>query len=92
MYELIRLSRIDDQPYALQICYFPAALFKQPERFNFGEGFFVHLYGDAGHMPKTIISNMEVQEVPAAYQQVMEAGAEKLVSATNISDSMKNIS
>ena len=31
LYELIRLSRIDDQPYALQICYFPAALFrKQP--------------------------------------------------------------
>lgn len=30
LYELIRLSRIDGQPYALQICYFPASLFKQP--------------------------------------------------------------
>ena len=38
LYELIRLSRIDNQPYALQICYFPVSLFKQPERFNFGEG------------------------------------------------------
>lgn len=32
-------------------------------------------------MPKTIISDMEVQEVPAAYRQVMEAGPKKLIFA-----------
>ena len=81
LYELIRLSRIDGQPYALQICYFPASLFKQPERFNFGEGSLYTYMELEGHMPKTIISDMEVQEVPAAYRQVMEAGPKKLIFA-----------
>jgi GntR family transcriptional regulator len=78
-YELIRLSKIDGEPYALQICTFPASTFHDPERFDFGEGS-LYTYMDAqGHLPVTIISEMEAMIIPEEYQDILNIPGGKLV-------------
>ncbi|ERI06584.1 GntR family transcriptional regulator [Atopobium sp. oral taxon 810] len=70
-YELIRLSSIDGEPYALQICYFPQALFSNPERFDFADGSLYTYMEIQGHLPDRIISNMWASPVPQPYLEVL---------------------
>lgn len=79
LYELIRLSKIDDIPYALQICYFPSEIFVAPERFDFGKGSLYDYMESVGHMPKKYISEMTVQELPELYLDVMQQSEGKEV-------------
>ena len=55
-YELIRLSSIDNDPYALQICYFPSFYFSSPERFNFADDSIYTYMELQGHKVNTTVS------------------------------------
>ena len=79
VYELIRLSKIDGEPYAIQISTFPATLFKEPERFDFGDGSLYTYMDSQGHMPTTILSEMKAIIIPKQYQEIMDYPGEKLV-------------
>ncbi len=79
VYELIRLSKIDDEPYAIQVSSFPANLFKDPDRFDFGDGSLYTYMDSQGHMPTTIISEMKAVVMPKNYQKIMDYEGEKLV-------------
>ncbi len=79
LYELIRLSKIDGQPYALQICYFPARLFKDPERFDFSTGSLYTYMDTQGHMPKKLISNMQAIHTPVEYCDILKHDVNRLL-------------
>jgi GntR family transcriptional regulator len=78
-YELIRLSRIDDTPYALQDCFFPADVFSYPERFDFAEGSLYTYMDLQGHAPDLIISNMQAASAPARFARALEVDEEKIL-------------
>ena len=78
-YELIRLSKIDNNPYALQICYFPASVFHRPERFDFSSGSIYDYMESQGHRPKTMISEMTAVPVPSDYSEILAIEKGKLI-------------
>ncbi len=60
MYELIRLTEIDEKPYALQICYFSTKYYDHPERFDF-ESHSLYTYMDMfNKMPVIYKEEMEI--------------------------------
>lgn len=78
-YELIRLNVIDEEPAALQVCYFPASLFRNPERYDFADGSLYTYMDEQGHFPNTIISDMSVEPVPEKYEAIMKMTHGKLL-------------
>jgi GntR family transcriptional regulator len=72
VYELIRLSFINDKPYAVQECYFPCSVFKEPERFNFTEGSLYDYMEMQGHYPDKIISYLQIEDVPKKYSDLLD--------------------
>ena len=78
-YELIRLSDIDGVPSVLQICYFPASFFSEPERFDFAEGSLYTYMEIQGHRPKTIISDMWLRPISEKYEKIMNMDHGRLV-------------
>ncbi len=79
VYELVRLSYIDGQPYALQISYFPSRYFLQPERFDFETGSLYTYMEIQGHRPTTIISDMWLAPVLPEYEKIMNVKKNKHV-------------
>lgn len=79
VYELVRLSTIDSEPYAIQICYFPAGLFLDPERFDFGNNSLYTYMESQGHLPRKIISYMEATSLEEKYQKIMGVTPNKLL-------------
>ncbi|MDD6600401.1 MAG: GntR family transcriptional regulator [Galactobacillus timonensis] len=79
VYELIRLSSIDQKPYALQICSFPANIFQQPERFDFAQESLYTYMELQGHYPKTVIADMWLTPIPNEYLDILKMDPGKLV-------------
>lgn len=79
VYELIRLSSIDQKPYALQICSFPANIFRQPERFDFAQESLYTYMELQGHYPKTVIADMWLTPIPNEYLDILKMDPGKLV-------------
>lgn len=71
VYELVRLSFINDKPYAVQECYFPCSVFKEPERFNFAEGSLYDYMEMQEHYPDKIISYLQIEDVPKKYTELL---------------------
>lgn len=79
VYEIIRTSLINDNPYALQKAYIPCSVFKEAERFDF-ESFSLYDYmDDQGHRPKTMISYLRIDSLPQEYLDVMNMEKNKKV-------------
>lgn len=78
-YQLIRLSYIDNTPYALQICYFPCNLFRRPDRFDFGDGSLYTYMELQGHRPRTIVNDMWLTVIPDEFKEVMKLDSGELV-------------
>ncbi len=71
IYEITRLSLINDEPYALQIVNIPFSKFKDADRFNF-ETFSLYEYmDDQGHRPQTMITYLRIDSLPGEYQEIM---------------------
>lgn len=67
VYQLIRLSLINDHPYAVQETYFPCALFEDAERFDFREGSLYDFMDMCGHCPEKVISYLQIVKAPIQY-------------------------
>lgn len=60
VYELIRLSEVNDESYVLQKAYLPYSKFEDMDRFNF-EQFSLYAYmEDKGYRPKNMVSMMHI--------------------------------
>lgn len=75
LYEIIRLSMINDNPYALQKAYIPCSIFKDAERFDFSNFSLYDYMDDQGHRPKKMDSTLQIEPLPEEYLEVM--GVEK---------------
>ena len=73
VYEIIRMSLINDAPYALQKTYIPCDLFEDAERFDFVNGSLYDYMQDRNHRPKTMVSYLRIEKLPKEYIHVMEA-------------------
>lgn len=72
VYEIIRLSYINDEPYALQKVYIPCSKFEDAERFDF-ESFSLYDYmDDLGHRPRTMVSYLRIDSLPTEYRKYMD--------------------
>ena len=71
VYEIIRLSYINDEPYAFQKVYIPCSKFEDAERFDF-ETFSLYDYmDDSGHRPKMMVSYLRIDHLPQEYRKYM---------------------
>ncbi len=71
VYEITRLSLINDEPYALQIVNIPFSKFKDADRFNF-ETFSLYEYmDDQGHRPTTMITYLRIDSLPKEFLSIM---------------------
>ena len=71
VYEIVRLCRIYDEPYALQFVYIPVSKFDDAERFDF-ESFSLYDYmDDKGHRPKEVISKLSIGKISPDYHRIM---------------------
>lgn len=71
IYEITRLSLINDEPYALQIVNIPFSKFKDADRFNF-ETFSLYEYmDDQGHRPTTMITYLRIDSLPDEFLEIM---------------------
>ena len=72
IYQLIRLSLINDHPYAVQESYFPCNIFENAERFDFREGSLYDYMDMCGHCPQRVISYLQVVSAPNAYLEELD--------------------
>lgn len=77
VYEIIRLSLINDIPYALQKAYIPCSIFKDAERFDFANFSLYDYMDDQGHRPKTMISYLKIENLPEEYLEIMNVQAKR---------------
>ena len=79
LYEIVRLSLINDNPYAFQKAYIPCSVFKEAERFDF-ESFSLYKYmEDQGHRPDKVISYLQIVSIPDEYADIMNVNKDKKV-------------
>lgn len=79
VYEIIRLSLINNHPYAVQKAYIPCHLFKDAERFDFEQYSLYDYMYDQGHKPATMISYLRIENLPAEYLDMMNKDAKNKV-------------
>ncbi|MDD3174438.1 MAG: GntR family transcriptional regulator [Herbinix sp.] len=79
MYELIRLSMVNDIPYAVQESYFPCSLFKEAERFDFKNGSLYEYMEIWGYIPAKMVSQLKIDYTPVKYQDVLQYGADRKI-------------
>lgn len=77
LYEIIRLSMINDNPYALQKAYIPCSMFKDAERFDFSNFSLYDYMDDQGHRPKKMVSWLKIEPLPEEYLEIMGVGKKK---------------
>lgn len=77
VYEIIRLSMINDNPYALQKAYIPCGLFKDAERFDFSNFSLYDYMDDQGHRPKNMTSWLKIEPLPEEYLEIMGVDKKK---------------
>ena len=78
VYEIIRMSLINDHPYALQKAYIPYSLFADADRYDFESGASLYDYmQDKGYRPKTMISYLRIESLPDEYLEIMQTEKKK---------------
>ncbi len=77
VYEIIRMSLINDSPYAFQKAYIPYSMFPDAERFDFENGSLYDYMQDRGLRPKTMISYLRIESIPDEFAQVMHVSKNK---------------
>lgn len=78
-YQLTRLSRIDGNPYALQICHFPDNYFSNVDRFDFADGSLYNYMESQGHKVTHIISTMRCIPIPEEYIGILKSEPNKII-------------
>ncbi len=79
MFELVRLSYVNGEPYAVQKAYIPAEIFWDVARYDLSEGSLYEYMDTHGHMPKRVESYMQIVEIPEEYVGLMNLQSGKKV-------------
>jgi GntR family transcriptional regulator len=77
LYEIIRLSKINDKPYALQESYIPANRFPDADRYDFSEGSLYEYMGLYDMEPKKVVSYLRIDKAPEKYARLLEHSENK---------------
>ncbi len=78
-YEIVRLSLINGDPYALQKVYIPCHIFKEAERFDFEQFSLYDYMADQGGRPEQMISYLRIEPLPEKYLEIMNEEIDKKV-------------
>ncbi|MDF9824247.1 GntR family transcriptional regulator [Breznakia sp. PF5-3] len=79
LYELIRLSLVNDEPYAIQKTYIPCNLFHDAERFDFIDESLYDYMEEQGHSPHKMVSYLKIEKIPKEYVDVLKLSKQKNV-------------
>ena len=79
VYRLVRLSLVNDVPYALQETFFPCSVFKEAERFNFEENSLYDYMDMQGHYPYKVLSYLQIRPILKEYEELLDMKAGKHV-------------
>lgn len=71
VFEIIRMSLINDHPYALQKAYIPCSIFSDAKRFDFENGSLYDYMQDKGYRPMTMVSYLRIEVLPEEYLGIM---------------------
>ncbi len=77
IYEIIRLLKINDRPYALQESYLPADKFPDADRYDFAEGSLYEYMGIYDREPERVVSYLKIDKAPEKYARLLEHPANK---------------
>lgn len=79
IFELVRLSYVNGEPYAVQKAYIPADIFWDAERYDLAEGSLYEYMDTQGHMPTRVESFMQIVEIPEEYAGLLNLESHKKV-------------
>ena len=79
VFELVRLSRVNNAPYAVQKTHIPADIFWDAERYDFAEGSLYEYMDIHGHYPKKVESILKIVRPPKEYAEYLELPVGKMV-------------
>lgn len=79
MYELVRLTEIDDRPYALQVCYFPKNYYKNPEKFDFENKSLYEYMALYDKVPTIYETEMEIDKPGENIKNILNLENEELI-------------
>lgn len=79
LFELVRLSVVNNEPYALQKAYIPQKYFWDADRYEFGSGSLYEYMDTKGKMPKRVESYLQIVVPPKEDAALMNLEEEKKV-------------
>lgn len=77
VYEIIRLSFINDNPYAVQKTYIPCSDFSDAQRYDFENESLYDYMQDKDKRPKRMVSYLRIESLPAEYISIMKVRENK---------------
>ena len=78
---MLRLSKINDRPYAVQKTYIPAEVFWDADRYDFAEGSLYDYMDTKDRYPAEVESYLRIDLPPAEYAQLLDNPPDKKVFA-----------
>lgn len=72
LYEIIRLLKINDKPYALQESYIPANKFFDADRYDFSNGSLYEYMGIHDMAPEKVVAFLKIDKAPEQYARLLE--------------------
>ena len=79
VYEMVRLSYVNEEPYAVQKTYSPAEPFWDAERYDFAEGSLYEYLDLHGRLPKKIESYLQIAIPPEQYAGLLKLDRDRKV-------------
>lgn len=79
VYEIVRLSYVNEEPYAVQKTYIPVELFWDAERYDFAEGSLYEYMDLHGRLPKRIESYLRIAFPPKEYVPLLKLESDRRV-------------
>ena len=81
VFVMLRLSKINDRPYAVQKTYIPAEVFWDADRYDFAEGSLYDYMDTKDRYPAEVESYLRIDLPPAEYAQLLDNPPDKKVFA-----------
>lgn len=69
LFKLVRLMKIDDNPYAVQVAYLPLSIFETADRCDFKTMSLYDYMDSVGHVPKKIESILSIINLPNQFKK-----------------------
>lgn len=79
VFEIVRLARVNGEPYAVQQTYIPADVFWDVERYDLAGGSLYEYMDTKGRYPLRVESLLKIAHAPARYAELLGLPAKKMV-------------